>query len=169
MKFKSQFSILNSQFLKRWKLWIIVISIISASAVFYSFVDNDFEVAKNLDIFATLVKQLNTHYVDNINIGDVMKNGIDEMLSSLDPYTDYIPESEAEDYKFMTTGQYGGIGALITKKGDYVMVSDPYEGFPAQKAGLKAGDIIIEVNNTPVKGKNTSDVSDLLKVSPAVR
>ena len=158
--------IVNRKLFKSWKLWIVVIAIFSASVISYSFVDNDFEVAKNLDIFATLVKQLNTHYVDNINIGDVMKNGIDEMLSSLDPYTDYIPESEAEDYKFMTTGQYGGIGAIITKRGDFVMVSDPYEGFPAQKSGLKAGDIIIEVNNTTVKNKNTADVSDLLKGSP---
>lgn len=161
--------IVNRKF-KSWKLWIVVVAIFSASVISYSFVDNDFEIVKNLDIFATLIKQLNTHYVDNINIGEVMKTGIDEMLSSLDPYTDYIPESEAEDYKFMTTGQYGGIGALITKKitkeGDFIMISDPYEGFPAQKAGLKAGDIILEVNNTSVKGKNTSDVSELLKGSP---
>jgi carboxyl-terminal processing protease len=106
------------------------------------------------------------HYVDDLNSGELMKTAIDEMLNSLDPYTNYIPESEAEDYKFMTTGQYGGIGALITKKGDNIVISDPYEGFPAQKSGLKSGDILIEVNNTPVKGKTTPEVSDLLKGSP---
>ena len=144
---------------------LIIVSI-AGFIGFAAFIDNDFEVSKNLDIFATVVKELNTHYVDDVNVGELMKTAIDEMLNSLDPYTNYIPESEAEDYKFMTTGQYGGIGALITKKGDYIMVSDPYEGFPAQKSGLKSGDIIYEVNKVSVKGKSTSDVSDLLKGSP---
>ena len=157
---------LNLNFWKRWKLLIVIFSIVSLSFVSYSFIDNDFEVVKNLDIFATLIKQLNMHYVDELNSGDLMKTAIDDMLASLDPYTDYIPESEAEDYKFMTTGQYGGIGALITKRGKDILVSDPYEGFPAQKSGLKAGDIILEVNSKSVKDMSTSDVSDLLKGSP---
>ena len=102
--------------------------------------DAYFEISKNLDIFTTLYKELNTFYVDKTDSGKLMKEGIDKMLKSLDPYTTYIPESEIEDFRFMTTGQYGGIGAMITKREDYVYVSEPYEGYPAQKAGLMAGD-----------------------------
>ena len=107
------------------------------------FTDDYFENSKNLDIFTTLYKELNTFYVDETDPGKLMKEGIDKMLKSLDPYTAYIPESEIEDFRFMTTGQYGGIGAIITKRADYVYVSEPYEGYPAQKAGLMAGDKIL--------------------------
>src|ERR1043165_1285395 len=95
-----------------------------------------------------------------------MKKGIDAMLETLDPYTNYIPESDIEDYRFMTTGQYGGIGALIRTSGDYVSISEPYEGYPAQKADLRAGDEILEVDGKSVKGKNTDDVRHLLKGQP---
>ena len=92
-----------------------------------------------------------------------MKKGIDDMLASLDPYTNYIPESEIEDYRYMTTGQYGGIGALIHQEGEYVIISEPYEGFPAQKADLRAGDKILKVNDIDVKGKKSDDISKYLK------
>ena len=132
----------------------------------YSFVDNDFEIAKNLDIFATLYRELNYNYVDETKPGELVTTAIDAMLESLDPYTTFIPESDLEDYKLMTTGQYGGIGALIHKDGDYVVISDPYEGFPAQKNDLRAGDIILEVNGTSAKGKTTSDVTEILRGQP---
>ncbi len=172
MKFNLKSKIFNrkSKFVhrtsNRFKVLIIALSIFSVSFISFSFIDNDFEVTKNLDIFATLIKELNLHYVDGLNSGELVKTAIDDMLESLDPYTNYIPESEAEDYKFMTTGQYGGIGALITKRGESIMISDPYEGFPAQKTGLKAGDVILEVNGKSVSGLITSEVSDLLKGSP---
>ncbi len=127
---------------------------------------NNFEISKNLDIYTTLYRELNTNYVDDINPGDLMKTGIDAMLESLDPYTVYIPESEAEDYKFITTGQYGGVGALIQKQGESIVVAEPYEGKPAQLAGIKAGDIILEVDGKSVEGKSTSDVSTVLKGQP---
>ena len=95
-----------------------------------------------------------------------MKKGIDEMLKSLDPYTTYIPESDVEDFRFMTTGQYGGIGAMITKVDDYVIISEPYEGFPAQKAGLMAGDKILQINGVSARGKTTESVSKILKGQP---
>ena len=95
-----------------------------------------------------------------------MKIGIDAMLESLDPYTTYIPESEKEDFEFMTTGQYGGIGAIITKNGDWVLVSEPYQGFPADKAGLIAGDKFIEIAGESAKGKSTEDISKVLKGEP---
>mgnify|MGYP006072507381 CR=1 FL=1 len=125
--------------------------------------DNYFEISKNLDIFVNLYKQLNIYYVDETNPGELMKTGIDAMLESLDPYTVYIPESDIEDYRFMTTGQYGGIGSLIRRKGDYVVVAEPYEGFPAFKAGLLAGDLILSIDGHDVKGKNTGEISKLLK------
>ncbi len=127
---------------------------------------NNFEISKNLEIYATLFRELNKNYVDEISPGELMKTGIDAMLESLDPYTVYISEAEVEDYRFITTGQYGGIGALIHKDGDYVVISEPYEKNPAQEAGLIAGDIILEVDGKPMKGKSTNDVSTLLKGQP---
>ncbi|MBK20778.1 MAG: peptidase S41 [Flavobacteriales bacterium] len=125
-----------------------------------------FEIGKNLDIFTELYKEVNRTYVDGTQPGDLMKTGIDAMLESLDPYTVYYPESDIENYKLMTTGQYGGIGARIRKIDDFVVVGEPYEGFPAHKAGLKAGDVILKVDGNSVKGKSTSDLSKILKGNP---
>lgn len=127
---------------------------------------NDFEISKNIDIFITAYKQLNTNYVDEVNPGQLIKTAIDAMLESLDPYTVYIPESEIEDYRFMTTGHYGGIGAIIFKRGDFIYISEPYEGAPADKAGLKAGDKVLEVNGNSTKGKTVDEVSTVLKGQP---
>lgn len=122
-----------------------------------------FLVDKNLDIYYTLVRELNLFYVDEINPTDLVKTSIDKMLESLDPYTNYIPESDMEDFRFMTTGEYAGVGALISKHGDEVVIAEPYEGFPAQKAGLKAGDILREVAGKSTEKLSTEDVSNLLK------
>ncbi|TAL60078.1 MAG: S41 family peptidase [Bacteroidetes bacterium] len=149
--------------LKRIRKWILIISIPLATALSFGFVDSYFELSKNLDVFATLLRELNTYYVDDIKPGELIKKGIDEMLNTLDPYTEFYAESDIEDYRMMVTGQYGGIGCLIRQKGDYVMVGEPYEGFPAQKAGLMSGDIISEIDGKPIKGKTTADVSKLLK------
>ena len=136
------------------------------SIVFVSFDDQDFEIVKNLDIYYTLFRELNLFYVDETDPGDLVKKSIDEMLKSLDPYTVYIPESKIEDYRFMTTGQYGGIGALIRKSGDYVAIAEPYENFPAVKAGLRAGDIIIMIDGNSTKEKSTRAISEILKGQP---
>ena len=122
-----------------------------------------FQVDKNLDIYYTLVRELNLFYVDDINPTDLIKTSIDKMLESLDPYTNYIAESDIEDFRFMTTGEYAGIGALIGKHDDAIIISEPYEGFPAQKAGLKAGDILLEVAGKATDKMSTEDVSNLLK------
>jgi len=143
----------------------ILVGLIFSSLTLFA-QSNDFEISKNLDIYTTLFKELNTNYVDELEAGELMTTGIEAMLESLDPYTNYIPESEIEDYKFITTGQYGGIGALIHKSGDFIVISDPYEGFPADKSGLKAGDKILKVNGKDVEGKSTSDVSAVLKGQP---
>ena len=131
--------------MKKIKKYALILLLSFASILSVGFVDNYFEISKNLDIFSSLYKELNIYYVDETDSGDLMKTAIDAMLESLDPYTTYIPESEKEDFEFMTTGQYGGIGAVITKKGDWVYVSEPYEGFPADKAGLIAGDKFVEI------------------------
>lgn len=151
---------------KHLKKIIVIVSIATTSILTFGFADSYFEVSKNLDIFATLFRELNIYYVDDADPGKLMKTGIDAMLESLDPYTNYIPESKMEDYKMMTTGQYGGIGALIQKQGDYVVISEPYEGFGAFKAGLIAGDKILEVDGKDVKGKNSSDIRDFLLGQP---
>ena len=128
--------------------------------------DQYFQISKNLDIFATLFKELNVYYVDETEPGELMKNGIDAMLNSLDPYTVYYPESKIEDFKFMTTGQYGGIGALIRTVEDHVIIAEPYKGFPAYKADLRAGDKILEVDGKSAKGKSSSEISKVLKGQP---
>jgi len=147
-------------------VFIFVIFLISLPAATQVSDNNNFEISKNLDIYATLFRELNKNYVDGISPGDLMEKGIDAMLESLDPYTIYIPESETEDYKFITTGQYGGVGALIQQQGDKIVVAEPYEGDPAQKAGIKAGDVILEIDGQSVRGKTTSEVSSVLKGQP---
>lgn len=152
--------------IKKWRLVLVIAAIGSYAFFSYSFTDNYFEISKNLDIFATTLRELDLYYVDTIRPGELVKTGIDAMLSSLDPYTDYIPESEIEDYRFMTTGEYGGIGALIQKDSDFIEISEPYEGSPAEKSGLKAGDKILKVDGISLAGKSTSDVGKLLKGQP---
>lgn len=122
-----------------------------------------FEITRNLDIFSTLFKEVNAYYVDEVNPNKLIKTGIDAMLASLDPYTNYIPEDDIEDYRTMTTGQYGGIGAIIGQRNGKNVIMMPYEGFPAQKSGLMIGDEILKVNDVDVVGKSTSDISQLLK------
>ena len=152
--------------MKKIKKYTLIIGLSLASILSLGFVDNFFEISKNLDIFSSLYKELNIFYVDETDAGELMKTGIDAMLESLDPYTTYIPESEKEDFEFMTTGQYGGIGAIITKNGDWVYVSEPYEGFPADKAGLIAGDKFVKIAGESAKSKSTDDVSKVLKGEP---
>ncbi|MCK9338781.1 MAG: S41 family peptidase [Bacteroidales bacterium] len=130
------------------------------------YAQNDFEIAKNVDIFVTILRELNAKYADEISPGDLTQTAIDAMLASLDPYTVYYPESQLEDYKMMTTGQYGGIGALIQQRNNQIVISEIYESFPAHKSGLLAGDIILKVNGKSTEGKSTEDVSSILKGQP---
>ncbi len=152
-------------------LRIILVLLLGLQIQSYSQTPNSssFEVSKNLDILTTLYKELNNNYVDEINYGDLMKTGIDAMLEKLDPYTVFISEAEIEDYTFMTTGQYGGIGALIHKQDNYVVISEPYENSPAIKAGLQAGDRILKINEKDATNKSVSDVSLLLKGQPGTK
>ena len=125
--------------------------------------DRYFEIQKNLDIFATLYKEVNTYYVDDVNPNKIIRNGIDAMLENLDPYTNYIPEDDIEDYRTMTTNQYGGIGALVGKRNGKSLIIMPYEGFPAHQNGLIIGDEIVKIDGIEVANKSTTEISRLLK------
>ena len=142
------------------------ILLLSLTLGFVSVNDKDFKIAKNLDIFYTLFREVNLYYVDDVDPEKLIDAGIDGMLKSLDPYTTFIPESEMDDFRFMTTGEYGGIGALIRKAGKYSMISEPYKNFPAYKAGLQAGDTIVSIDGVSTIDKDISDVSELLKGTP---
>ena len=126
----------------------------------------DFRIAKNLDIFFSLFRELNTFYVDEIDPDKLIKAGIDNMLKTLDPYTVYFPESEADEFAIMTTGKYGGIGSMVRSNGEYAVITEVYKGFPADKAGIKPGDILKKVDGTSLKGMTTEIVSEKLKGNP---
>jgi carboxyl-terminal processing protease len=149
---------------------IIVISLLLIVGVSTGFLINqetrDFRIAKNLDIFFSLFRELNTFYVDDVDPDKVIKAGIDNMLKTLDPYTVYFPEAEADEFSIVTTGQYGGIGSLVRNSGDYVVISEVYKGFPADKAGIKPGDILKKVDGESLKGVSTDKVSEKLKGNP---
>jgi carboxyl-terminal processing protease len=153
--------------MKPYKKILLNIALVGGLLFTFSFTQtNYFEITKNLDIFTTLYKELNTFYVDTLNPKKLMESGIHDMLESLDPYTDYIPEEDIDDYRMQTTGKYGGIGAIIGTRNEWVVVTEPYEGFPAAKAGLRAGDKIIEVDGKSAKNYQTDQVSAMLKGKP---
>jgi len=155
------------KFLKSWRSVLISLTIGIFSVLFVAFDDNDdFELAKYMDVYHTLVRELRINYVDNIELSNIFKTSIDQMLLTLDPYTVYYPESEIEDFKFMTTGQYGGIGALIRTEKENIVIDEIYENYPAQKAGLRVGDIIKKVGDHETNKKNYDDVSILMKGMP---
>jgi carboxyl-terminal processing protease len=149
---------------------IIVVSLLLVVGISTGFLaiqeTRDFRMAKNLDIFFSLFRELNTFYVDQIDPDKVIKAGIDNMLKTLDPYTVYFPESEADDFAILTTGKYGGIGSLVRNSGDYVVISEVYKGFPADKAGIKPGDLLKKVDGVSLKGLPTDKVSERLKGNP---
>jgi carboxyl-terminal processing protease len=151
----------------RFIITAAVLIIAGTSVAFLSTQETrDFRIAKNLDIFFTLFRELNTFYVDDLNPDKLVKTGIDNMLKTLDPYTVYYPESEGDEVTFMTTGKYGGIGSLVRGSGDYVVVSLVYKGFPADVAGIKPGDILKKADGVSLKGFPTDKVSEKLKGNP---
>ncbi len=145
---------------------LIVVTVLFFTGNIEAQEQNNFEISKNLEIYGNVLRQLNLNYADDIKPGELTQTAIDKMLQGLDPYTIYIPESRIEDFELMSKGEYGGIGAMIQKLGDWVVISEPYEGFPAQKAGLKAGDEIRAIDGESAKGKTTKEVSDRLKGTP---
>lgn len=154
--------------LKKFRLLIILV-IVAGLGIAATNTTEYFEISKNLEIFATLYKELNSYYVDDIDPNEFMQEGIDAMLLSLDPYTNFYSEAEIENYRFETTGKYGGIGSLIKKEADYIVISEPYKNYPADKAGLIAGDKIVSVDGNIVKGKSSEEVSKYLKGEPGTK
>lgn len=138
----------------------------AAIVLLCSFSGPNYNFAKSLDIFFNVLREINIFYVDPVNSEDLVKKGINEMLSTLDPYTTYIPDEEMADFEFMTTGQYGGMGALIRKSGDFIEISEPYETFPAAKAGLVAGDKLIAIDGKSLEKVESTKVSSMLKGKP---
>ena len=126
-----------------------------------------FEISKNIEIFTTLYKELNTYYVDDVDPSKLMRTGVDAMLNSLDPYTNYISESDIEGYRFITEGKYNGVGASFDKLGETVFITDIFDGSPSQKAGLKAGDKILAVDGKSALNRSVDEVGDILKGAPS--
>ena len=150
--------------IKRIKIGIVGFALFIFSFIFISAGDVDyFEISKNIDIYVSLFKELNLHYVDKIDPSTVIRKGIDAMLNELDPYTEFYSEAETEDFRITTTGKYGGIGSLIAPREEYVIIDEPFEGMPAQEAGLIPGDKILEIDGKSMKGKKTDEVTKLLK------
>ncbi|NDV46689.1 S41 family peptidase [Paludibacter sp. 221] len=131
--------------------------------------DRTFLINKNLNTFNSVMRELDLFYVDTLSYDKMTKNSIDYMLHNLDPYTVFMPEENSDDIKLITKGEYGGVGSLIVKNGDDVCVSEPYEGMPAQRNGVRAGDIILEVDGKSTKGLSVSDVSSMLRGTPSTK
>lgn len=155
---------------KKNKLYFIILStaLVCSLGVFYAFKaqDRNFLISKNFDIFHSLFRELNLFYVDSTDVDQVFSNAIDGLLSSYDPYTTYIPESQMSELKYITTGEYGGIGAIISKRGEAIIIAEPYENMPAQEAGLLFGDELVEIDGISMAGKSVSFASDCLKGQP---
>ena len=152
--------------MKRIWFFCVILSLLAPIVMMGQEKQNNFEISKSIDIYNSLLRELNLNYVDEINPAELNEVAIDAMLDGLDPYTVFIPESEIESYRLLTTGEYGGIGALIQYDGEYTRISEPYEGWPAQKVGLQAGDAILSVNGVDTHKKPTDQVSELLKGPP---
>lgn len=153
--------------IKRIAIVSAIIATLSIGLLSFSNDKRNFEIIKNLDIFYSLFKELNNYYVDDIEPDKLVKTAIDEMLKSLDPYTNYIPEEDMDDFKFMTTGEYGGVGALISRSDtNYIMVREIYQGMPADKSGLLPGDYFVEINGIDAKGFKVNEVSEKLRGKP---
>lgn len=141
----------------------VAVLIFCALLAFRTTGEKYFEIAKSLDIFATLFKEVNAYYVDDVNPKKLVETGINEMLNQLDPYTDYIPEEDLEAFSILTTGQYAGVGALIGIVNKKAVITNPYVGFPAERGGIRVGDEIVSVDGKNVQGRSTSEVSSHLK------
>ncbi len=153
------------------KPFLIVLSTIICLSTFVSAqkpnsTDRYFEINKNIDILTTILKEIDLFYVDSLDIDKVVNTTINSMLAQLDPYTNYITEEDMGDLKFMTTGEYAGIGSIISYKDSNVVINEPYKDLPADKSGLKAGDVILKIDDTDVSKSTVQQVSDLLKGKP---
>jgi carboxyl-terminal processing protease len=146
---------------QRYLLAICAAIVVASSLIFAA--RNDFGLGRNMEIAVNIMRELSLGYVDEIDPDKLLKGAADGMVSDLDPYTEFIPEDEVSDFTILTTGKYGGIGSLIRKKGDWVIIAQPYKNSPADKAGLKIGDKILSIDGNSAKGFTTEQVSSRLK------
>lgn len=145
---------------------VVIAASLSLAASLSPVSDKFFEISRNIEIFANVYRELNLNYVDEIDPGKLMRTGIDAMVGSLDPFTNYISEADIESYRLTTEGRYNGIGASSEKIGDFVTITELYEGYAADKAGLKAGDQIIAVDGKDAKGKDPEALNEILRGFP---
>src|SRR5215207_7231191 len=149
--------------MKKRILYPLALIIFLSALSFTQPAERYFEIAKNLDIFATLFKEVNALYVDEVNPNTLVRTGIDAMLTSLDPYTNYIPEDEVEDFRTLNTGQYGGIGAITREIGKRTVVTMIMEGYGAQKGGLKIGDEVLKIDDIELSKLSREQSGQLMK------
>jgi len=153
--------------MKGKKISLIVFAVaVTSLLAFTTPADRYFDIAKSLDIFATLIKEVNANYVDEIDPKKIIDISINGMLQQLDPYTVYIPKEDMESFSIQTTGEYAGIGALVGLINKKTVVTNPYVGFPAQRGGIRVGDELVSINGKNVEGANTNESSALLKGAP---
>ena len=154
---------MKHKFLK-YTLLAVAVAALCAGGIFAT--RNDFGLGRNMEIMVNLMHAISTQYVDKVDADEMMENGANGITSKLDPYTDFIPEKDMPDFEAMTTGRYGGIGALIRKKGDYVIIAEPYKGSPADENGLKIGDKIVAIDGKDMRGAKVEDISKRLRGEP---
>lgn len=144
---------------------LVALLLIASMAMSFSIYKNDklYEISKNIEIFVKVYKELNNNYVDDLDPGKLMRTGIDAMVGSLDPYTNYISESQVESYRINTEGKYQGIGGVVKRIGDYVTIVEPYENSPLAEAGIIAGDQVVSINGQSTKGKSTEEVTQFVR------
>lgn len=150
--------------LKKWIVWGALLLVAGGS--FAATSQPDFLLGKNIQILFNMFRDVSLFYVDSVDADRLLENAAAGMVSELDPYTGLIPEKEMADFEIQATGKYAGIGAIIRKSGDYVMIAQPYKNFPADKAGLVVGDVIVAINGESIKGYDATKVSDMLKGTP---
>ena len=150
--------------LKKWIVWGALLLVAGGS--FAATSQPDFLLGKNIQILFNMFRDVSLFYVDSVDADRLLENAAAGMVSELDPYTELIPEKEMADFEIQATGKYAGIGAIIRKSGDYVMIAQPYKNFPADKAGLVIGDVIVAINGESIKGYDATKVSNMLKGTP---
>ena len=161
------FKLTTMMTMKKFRLVALIVVLgLGASAFRVADNNNYFEILKNIEIFTNLYKEVNTNYVDDIDPGKLMRTGLEAMVGSLDPFTNYIPESRIEQFRFAAEGKYRGIGATVRKKGEELVITDLYEDSPANRSGLRAGDRILAVDGKSTRGKNPSEVNEILQGFP---
>ena len=148
----------------KYTLTAVAVAMLFVGGIFAT--RNDFGLGRNMEIMVNLMHAISTQYVDEVDADEMMQNGAEGITSKLDPYTDFIPEKDMPDFEAMTTGRYGGIGALIRKKGDYVIIAEPYKGSPADEKGLKIGDKIVAINGEDMAKRDVSEISKRLRGEP---